>query len=84
MDFCLPIRPFQKKFFKDYFFTALVDFGVPFSINFLSSSEFLGSRKGLDAISFSISVVRRLEISKHVWDLIFLHNNFMRNVFFVF
>ena len=63
MDFCLPIRPFQKKFFKDYFFTELVDFGVPFSINFLSSSEFSVFRKGLeeDAIAFSISVIRRRE-----------------------
>ena len=64
MDFCLPtIRPFQKTFSKEYFFSGIVDFGVPFSINFLSSSAFLGFRKALeqDAISPSVSVVRRLE-----------------------
>ena len=40
-----------------------MDFGVPFSINFLSSSEFLVFRKGMeeDAIAFSISVIRGLE-----------------------
>ena len=45
------------------FFTALVDFGVPFSINFLSSSAFLGFGKALeqDTMSSSVSVVRRPE-----------------------
>ena len=64
LDFCLPaIRPFQKQFFKEYFFNGIVDFGVPFSINFLSSSAFLGFQKALeqDAISSLVSVVRRLE-----------------------
>ena len=48
---------------KEYFFTEIVDFGVPFSINFLSCSAFLGFRKALkqDAMSHSVSVVRRLE-----------------------
>ena len=51
-----------ENFFNDYFFTALVDFGVPFSINFLSSSKFWGFRKALeqDAMSKMVSVVRRL------------------------
>ena len=86
LDFFLPaIWPFQKQFFKEYFFSGIVDFGVPFSINFFSSSAVLGFRKALeqDAMSSLVSFVRRLEISKHVWDLIFLHNNFIRNVFFV-
>ena len=64
LDFCLPtIRPFQKIVFKEYFFSGIVDFGVPFSINFLSSSGFLGFRKALeqDAMSSSVSDVRRLE-----------------------
>ena len=64
LDFCLPtIRPFQKNLLKEYFFSGIVDFGVPFSINFLSSSAFLGFRKALeeDAMSSSVSVVRRLE-----------------------
>ena len=64
LDFCLPtIRPFQKNFFKEYFFSRIFDFGAPFSINFISSSTFLGFRKALeqDAMSSSVSVVRRLE-----------------------
>ena len=50
-------------FFKEYFFSGIVDFGVPLSINFLSSSAFLGFRKALeqDAMSSTVSVVRRLE-----------------------
>ena len=41
--FLLPtIQPFQKNFFEEYFFCRIVDSGVPFSINFLSSSAFLG------------------------------------------
>ena len=35
----------QDNIFKDYFFTALFDFGVPFLINFPSSLAFLGFRK---------------------------------------
>ena len=52
----------MKYFFKDYFFTTLVDFGVLFSINFLSSSAFLGLRKALeqDAMFSSVSSVARL------------------------
>ena len=44
-------------------FQWIVDFKVPFSINFLSSSAFLGFRKALeqDAMSPSVSVVRKLE-----------------------
>ena len=47
----------MKYFLKDYFFTTLVDFGVLFSINFLSSSAFLGLRKALeqDAMFSSVS-----------------------------
>ena len=33
---------------KEYFFSGIVDFGVPFSINFHSFSTFLGFRKALD------------------------------------
>ena len=65
LDFCLPtIRPFQKNVSTEYVFSGIVDFGAPFSINFhLSSSVFLGFRKALeqDAMSSSVSVVRRLE-----------------------
>ena len=47
----------SRKIFKDYFVTASVDFGVAFSINFLTSSAFLGFRKALeqDAMSSSVS-----------------------------
>ena len=57
------IRPSQNFFFKEYFLSAIVAFGVPFSINFHSSSGFLGFRKALkqDAMSSSVSGVRRLE-----------------------
>ena len=57
------IRLSQNFFFKEYFFSAIVAFGVPFSINFHSSSGFLGFRKALkqDAMSSSVSGVRRLE-----------------------
>ena len=64
LDFCLPnFRPFQDNIFKDYFFAALVDFRPPFSINFFSSSAFLGFGKTLeqDAMSSSVSVVRRID-----------------------
>ena len=49
-------------FFKEYFFSGKVDFGVPFSINFLSASAFLGFRKALeqDAMPSSVSVVRKI------------------------
>ena len=36
------IQPFQKNFFEEYIFIRIVDSGVPFSTNFLSSSAFLG------------------------------------------
>ena len=43
LDFCLPtIPPFQKFFLKEYFISGIVDFGVSFSINFLSFSGFIG------------------------------------------
>ena len=33
LDFCLPtIRQFQKIVFKEYFFSGIVDFGVPFQL----------------------------------------------------
>ena len=56
------IRPFQNNVFKEYFFSVFADFGVPFSINFHSSSTFLGFRKALeqDAMSSSDSAVRFL------------------------
>ena len=85
LDFCFPtIRPFQKYFFKDYFFTVLVDFGVPFRFTSSRPRHFEASEKLWNKTPCSefrlVSVVRRLEISKHVRDLIILHNNFIRNV----
>ena len=56
-------KPKKINVFIDYCFAALVDFGVPFSINFLSSSAFLGFQKALDQdlMSSSVSVVLRME-----------------------
>ena len=61
MTCCHSANP--EKSFKDYFFTVLVDFRVPFWINFLSSSEFFSFRKGMeqDTMFSSVSVVHTLE-----------------------
>ena len=52
-----------ENFFQRILFEWNSTIGVPFSINFLSSSAFSGFRKALeqDAMSSSVSVVRRLE-----------------------
>ena len=42
---CTQDFEYWNNIFKDYFLTALVDFGVPFLINFPSSLVFLGFRK---------------------------------------
>ena len=78
-------RPFshcRKNFLRDYFFTVLFDFGLPFSINFLSSSAFLGFRKALehDTMCSSVSVVRTLEnVQTRVKRNIFSYTNFQRS-----
>ena len=61
MTCCHSANP--EKSLKDYFFTVLVDFRVPFWINFLSSSEFFSFRKGMeqDTMFSSVSVVHTLE-----------------------
>ena len=71
----------SRKIFSDHFVTTRVDFGVAFSINFLSSSAFLGFQKALeqDAISSSVSI----EKFKTRVRLYFLHNNSLPNIFFV-
>ena len=58
MTCCHSANP--EKILKDYFFTVLVDFRVPFWINFLSSSEFFSFRKGMeqDTMFSSVSVVQ--------------------------
>ena len=38
----------SRKIFTDHFVTARVDFGIAFSIKFLSSSALLGFRKALE------------------------------------
>ena len=69
LDFCLPtIRPFQNNIFKDYFFTAVVGFEEPFSVNFLSSEKLWNKTPcPLWLVSFV-----DWKISKLVWDLITL------------
>ena len=37
-----------ENFLKEYFFSGVVDFGLPFSIDLLSSSAFLSFRKALE------------------------------------
>ena len=55
--------------FNDYFVTALVDLGVKFSIEFLSSSPFLGIRKALeqDAMSSSASSLLQPGLGLYEW-----------------
>ena len=54
-------QPFchSRKIFTDHFVTARVEFGIAFSIKFLSSSALLGSRKALEQDAMSSSVSRR-------------------------
>ena len=49
-----------ENFFREYFFSGIVYYGVPFSINFLSFSAVLGFRNALEqnAMSSSVSVIR--------------------------
>ena len=56
----------SENLFKGYFFTALVDFGVAFSINLLFSPDILGFRKAPErnTMSSSVSVVRRSKVPK--------------------
>ena len=71
-------------FSKITFSLHLLTLGNCFRLtSFLSFSKFLGFRKALeqDIMFSSVGVVSRLENSKHLWDLIFLDNNFIRNVF---
>ena len=87
LDFFLPsIRPFQKIFFKDYFFTALVDFGYHFRLASSPPRRIFRFPKKLwnkaPCVLLLVSFVE-WKISKHVWDLIFLHYNFIRNIFFL-
>ena len=81
MNDLLPFAHSIKKFSKHYFFTALVDFRVPFWINFLSSSELLASETQWNKTPCSLRLVFFVhwKISKHVWDLIFLNNNLIHN-----
>ena len=48
----------SRKNFTDHFVTARVDFGIVFSIKFLSSSALLGFRKALEQDAMSSSVGR--------------------------
>ena len=52
---------FQKQIFPEHFVTARVDFGIAFSIEFLSSSALLGFRKALKEDTMSSSVEEKLK-----------------------
>ena len=61
----------------------MLTFGVAFSINFLSSSAFLGFRKALEQDAMSFWMCRsEKKSSKHVRDLIFLHTSIIPKFFF--
>ena len=49
----------SRKIFTDHFVTARVEFGIAFSIKFLSSSALLGFRKVKEQDGMSSSVSRR-------------------------
>ena len=68
LDFRLPtIRPLQKNFFKQYFFSGILGFGVPFSINFPSSSAFWDFRKPLEQNAMSSSVTGQFLNTGEIW-----------------
>ena len=69
----------STKSFTDHFVTARVDFGIAFSIKFLSSSVFLGFRKALEQDAMSSSVSRRKYKTRVRFD--FLAYNLIPNVF---
>ena len=69
----------STKSFTDHFVTARVDFGIAFSIKFLSSSAFIGFRKALEQDAMSSSVSRRKYKTRVRFD--FLAYNLIPNVF---
>ena len=76
--FSLPLCQTTKNFI-DHFVTARVDFGIAFSIKFLSSSAFLGFRKALEKDAMS-SLVSRGKYKTRV-RFEFLACNLIPNVF---
>ena len=63
-------QPFwhSKKIFNDDFVTTRVDFGVAFSIKFLSSWEFLGFWKALEQDAMTSSVSKRnIQNTCEIW-----------------
>ena len=77
--FVFPTFLHSTKSFTDHFVTARVDFGIAFSIKFLSSSAFLGFRKALEQDAMSSSVSRRKYKTRVRFD--FLAYNLIPNVF---
>ena len=72
-----------ENLFKGYFFTTRAEFGVVFSINFISSPAFLGFWKALEqgAMSSSVSTVgRRIVLNEgSIWFSCMY--NFISNIF---
>ena len=60
----LPFGHSRNFFFKDYFFTVLVDFGVPFSINFLFRIFSLPKNSGTRRLLFGLVSFVDWKISK--------------------
>ena len=73
LDFCFYYHCAlqERENFNVHFVTARVDFGIAFSIRFLSFEAFL---------RFHFYASSRKKSSKHAWDLIFLHINLALNV----
>ena len=74
-----------ENLFKGYFFTTRAEFGVVFSINFISSPAFLGFWKALEqgAMSSSVSAVgRRIVLNACIIWFSCMYN-FISNIFFL-
>ena len=73
-----------ENLFKGYFFTTRADFGVLFSINFISFPAFLGFWKALEQGAMSsVSVVRRRIVLTACGIWFSCMYNFISNIFFV-
>ena len=82
MDSCFSSHSaIPGKFSETTLSLHVLTFKVTFSINFLSSSAFLGFRKALEQDAMSFWMCRsEKKSSKHVRDLIFLHTSIIPNM----
>ena len=85
MNDLLPFGHSRKIFKKTTFSLCLLTLGYHFGLTFSLPQNFLASEKEWNKTPCSLRLVLFVpwKISKHVWDLIFLNNNFLHNVFLV-